>query len=167
MTSDVTSKESLQALADQIAEKEDHIDLLVCNAGISGPKAIPDLDDAQALKDRLWSKEDFSGWTDVFTTNVSAVYFTSVVFLPLLSKSPGGSIITISSMSGLTKDAQGHFAYNAAKGATVHLTKLMSNEFMSVGLRVNSIGWSPFHWLPARACQWLNRNIRSTWLFPE
>lgn len=30
-------------------------------------------------------------------------------------------------------------SYNAAKGATVHLTKLMSAEFMKVGIRVNSI----------------------------
>lgn len=30
-------------------------------------------------------------------------------------------------------------SYNTAKGATVHLTKLMSAEFMKVGVRVNSI----------------------------
>lgn len=37
------------------------------------------------------------------------------------------------------KHAQGHFAYNAAKGATVHLTKLMSSEFQRAWIRVNSI----------------------------
>lgn len=35
--------------------------------------------------------------------------------------------------------AQGHFSYNAAKGATVHLSKLMSYEFKKAGIRVNSI----------------------------
>lgn len=35
--------------------------------------------------------------------------------------------------------AQGHFGYNAAKGATVHLSKLMSYEFKKAGIRVNSI----------------------------
>ncbi|EME38567.1 hypothetical protein DOTSEDRAFT_75921 [Dothistroma septosporum NZE10] len=42
-------------------------------------------------------------------------------------------------MSGLMRHAQGHFAYNAAKGATVHLTKLMSSEFQEAKIRVNSI----------------------------
>lgn len=42
-------------------------------------------------------------------------------------------------MSGIMRNAQGHFAYNAAKGATVHLAKLMSAEFEKVGVRVNSI----------------------------
>lgn len=37
------------------------------------------------------------------------------------------------------RDAQGHFSYNAAKGATVHLSKLMSAEFEKADVRVNSI----------------------------
>ena len=37
------------------------------------------------------------------------------------------------------RHAQGHFSYNAAKGATVHLTKLMSAEFEKARIRVNSI----------------------------
>ena len=37
------------------------------------------------------------------------------------------------------RHAQGHFSYNAAKGATVHLSRLMSAEFQKSGIRVNSI----------------------------
>ena len=37
------------------------------------------------------------------------------------------------------RDSQGHFAYNAAKGATVHLSKMMSAEFEKADIRVNSI----------------------------
>lgn len=37
------------------------------------------------------------------------------------------------------RHSQGHFAYNAAKGATVHLSKLMSAEFEKAEVRVNSI----------------------------
>ena len=37
------------------------------------------------------------------------------------------------------RNAQGHFSYNAAKGATVHLAKLMSSEFEKANVRVNSI----------------------------
>ena len=42
-------------------------------------------------------------------------------------------------MSGLMRNSQGHFSYNAAKGATVHLSKMMSSEFEKTGVRVNSI----------------------------
>ena len=37
------------------------------------------------------------------------------------------------------RESQGHFSYNAAKGATVHLAKLMSTEFEKAKIRVNSI----------------------------
>lgn len=37
------------------------------------------------------------------------------------------------------RHAQGHFSYNAAKAATVHLSKMMSYEFKDIGVRVNSI----------------------------
>ena len=92
------------------------------------------------------------------------MYFTTVAFLPLLqatlhhalppaqhntntntntntsqSHHLSPSVIVISSMSGIMRHAQGHFSYNAAKGATVHLAKLMSAEFQKNGIRVNSI----------------------------
>jgi len=128
----------------QISKKEKYINLLITNAGISGPKAEPDSEKASELKERLFS-EEFSQWSDTFNTNVSAVYFTTVAFLPLLQagkESHGhlsASVIVISSMSGIMSHAQGHFSYNAAKGATVHLAKLMSYEFKKAGIRVNSI----------------------------
>lgn len=140
---DVTSKASLnEAVAEIEKHGEKHIDLLVCNAGISGPKGDPTESDASELKARLWENEDFDSWSDVFRTNVSAVYFTTVAFLPLLQAAPkdhGASVITTSSMSGLTKSSQGHFSYNASKAATIHLTKMMSSEFIHTGIRVNSI----------------------------
>lgn len=114
-------------------------------AGISGPKVPPDSEKASELKDKLFNNESFSQWSDTFNTNVTSVYFTTVAFLPLLQagkESHGhlsASVIVISSMSGIMRDAQGHFSYNAAKGATVHLSKLMSYEFKKAGIRVNSI----------------------------
>ncbi|KAI1498732.1 hypothetical protein F5X99DRAFT_312963 [Biscogniauxia marginata] len=145
---DVTNKEDLERLAVELSNREKHINLLVCNAGISGPKAEPKFSEADDLKARLWNNEDQKDWQDNFNTNVTAVYFTTVAFLPLLQagirpKGPmepfSSSVITISSMSGIMRDAQGHFSYNTAKGATVHLTKLMSAEFQKAGVRVNSI----------------------------
>lgn len=141
---DVTKKADLENLVSEISKKEKYINLLITNAGISGPKAEPQSDKASELKEKLFS-EEFSEWSDTFNTNVTSVYFTTVAFLPLLQagkESHGhlsASVIVISSMSGIMRHAQGHFGYNAAKGATVHLAKLMSYEFKDAGIRVNSI----------------------------
>ncbi|KAI0160401.1 NAD(P)-binding protein [Xylariaceae sp. FL1272] len=145
---DVTKKEDLERLVAEIQKKEDCIHLLCCNAGVSGPKAEPEDSDAEELRKRLWDNESVGEWQETYKTNVTAVYFTTVAFLPLLQAAmqPKGShdkfsasVITTSSMSGIMRHAQGHFSYNTAKGATVHLTKLMSAEFLKAGIRVNSI----------------------------
>jgi len=142
---DVTKKEDLERIVAEISKKEKYINLLITNAGISGPKAEPNSENATELKNTLFNSESFSEWSDTFNTNVSSVYFTTVAFLPLLQagkESHGhysASVIVISSMSGIMSHAQGHFSYNAAKGATVHLSKLMSAEFKKAGIRVNSI----------------------------
>lgn len=148
---DVRKKEDLQRIVDELQTKhgEKHIHVLMCNAGISGTKAEPDQENAKDLKKKLWESETVEAWQETFETDVTSVYFTTLAFLPLLQaslSSAGGplekfqpSVITTSSMSGLMRHAQGHFSYNAAKGATVHLTKLMSAEFQQTGVRVNSI----------------------------
>lgn len=145
ITTDVTKKDDLQNLVDWLAKREKRIDLLVTAAGIAGPKAEPKSKDADDLRARLWNNESFEEWNEVMATDISAVYFTTVAFLPLLqagTESKGhlnASVIVISSMSGIMRHAQGHFSYNAAKGGTVHLTKLMSAEFQKARIRVNSI----------------------------
>ncbi|CAM1502939.1 Fc.00g077150.m01.CDS01 [Cosmosporella sp. VM-42] len=145
---DVRKKEDLERVVKELQEKEKYVNLLVCCAGIAGPKAEPEEEDAEDLKKKLWENESVEGWQETYETDVTSVYFTTVAFLPLLQASvqPAGplerfspSVITISSMSGLMRHAQGHFAYNTAKGATVHLTKLMSAEFQRAWIRVNSI----------------------------
>lgn len=145
MTCDVTKKDDLQKLYEELASKEKYINLLICSAGISGEKAIPDESHAHSLKEKLWNNETFEGWSQTYNTDVTAVYFTTVALLPLLQAGTetnghlSASVIVISSMSGIMRDSQGHFSYNAAKGGTVHLSKLMSAEFQKTGIRVNSI----------------------------
>ncbi|CAN8102012.1 unnamed protein product [Discula destructiva] len=147
---DVRKKDGLEKLVHELrtTHGETHINLLMCNAGIAGSKAEPEAEHAEDLKSTLWDNESTEAWGETFETDVTSVYFTTVAFLPLLQASiePKGplerfqpSVITTSSMSGMMRHAQGHFSYNAAKAATVHLTKMMSAEFQQTGIRVNSI----------------------------
>jgi NAD(P)-dependent dehydrogenase (short-subunit alcohol dehydrogenase family) len=142
---DVTKKDDLERMYKELSSKEKYINLLVASAGISGEKAEPDQESATDMKEKLWNNETFEGWGETYNTDVTSVYFTTVSLLPLLqagTESHGhlsASVIVISSMSGIMRHAQGHFSYNAAKGGTVHLTKLMSAEFQKIRVRVNSI----------------------------
>lgn len=117
----------------------------VTSAGKGGPRGSPDSEQADELKSKLWDNESVEAWNDVYNFDVTSVYFTTVAFLPLLQAATdahghlSSSVITISSMSGIMRHSQGHFAYNAAKGGTIQLTKLMSAEFLKAGIRVNSI----------------------------
>lgn len=141
----MTKKSDLAELCEELSSREKYINLLITAAGISGERAEPDSEEAHSLKEKLWNNETFEGWNKTFNTDVTSVYFTVVALLPLLQAGTethghlSASVIVISSMSGIMRESQGHFSYNAAKGGTVHLTKLMSAEFQKIRIRVNSI----------------------------
>ncbi len=162
---DITDKASIEHLFKEISKNEKHVDVLVNNAGVSlGTSEVEKGDEsAQALKDELW-KEELSDWETVYRTNVIgyahvcsvllgnltytqiySYFFTTAAFLPLLSaagrEGHTGSVINISSMSGITRTTQHHFKYNVSKAATIQLNILLAQELRRPGVkvRVNSI----------------------------
>ncbi|OJT11373.1 Rhamnolipids biosynthesis 3-oxoacyl-[acyl-carrier-protein] reductase [Trametes pubescens] len=143
---DITDKASIEHLFKEISKNEKHVDVLVNNAGVSlGTSEVEKGDEsAQALKDELW-KEELSDWETVYRTNVIGYFFTTAAFLPLLSaagrEGHTGSVINISSMSGITRTTQHHFKYNVSKAATIQLNILLAQELRRPGakVRVNSI----------------------------
>ena len=85
-------------------------------------------------------------WEDTFRTNVTAGYFMSMAFLPLLAKgrdvTPGytSSIVNVSSISGAMKgSSSGQMAYGSSKAAFTHLGRMMAATFKETGIRVNTI----------------------------
>ncbi|EGO02249.1 hypothetical protein SERLA73DRAFT_133164 [Serpula lacrymans var. lacrymans S7.3] len=145
---DITSKQSIQSLVSEISKKENHIDCLVNNAGISQGSSDTDKaeESAKELSQELFS-EDITSWENVYRTNVIGYYFLTAAFLPLLNAATKshsqhtGSVINISSISGITRTTQHHFKYNVSKAATIHLNTLLAQEFRkkAVQVRVNSI----------------------------
>ncbi|KAL7282667.1 hypothetical protein ACG7TL_004140 [Trametes sanguinea] len=145
---DVTDKKSIEHLVNEVSKNEKHVDVLVNNAGVSlGTSTVEKGDEsAQALKEQLWN-EELSDWETVYRTNVirRVYFFTTAAFLPLLSAAAReghtGSVINVSSMSGITRTSQHHFKYNVSKAATIHLNTLLAQELRRPGVkvRVNSI----------------------------
>lgn len=140
---DVRSKDDLQKLVKEIESKEKYLSLVVAAAGIPGPKEPrPETKDANEHKKQAWDAESVEEWNGTYSADVTSVYFTSLATLPLLQRAPKdhySSVIVISSMSGMMRHSQAHLAYNAAKAATAHLSKMMSKEYAVFGIRVNSI----------------------------
>ncbi|KAI0886303.1 uncharacterized protein GGS22DRAFT_199588 [Annulohypoxylon maeteangense] len=146
---DVTSKTQIADLVNQVKSQEGYLSILVNNAGISSSTLQTEARSAQEMRENLFDAESSSvdDWTDAYRTNVPPIFFATAAFLPLLQKSserfPGwsGTVVNISSISGLVKTSQHHFAYNASKAAAVHLTRMLAAETAANGLkiRVNSI----------------------------
>jgi len=148
-TADVSKKDSIAKLYEEISSKEDHLDILINNAGISTTTFKTESKTAEEMKKNLFENEEatFEDWDAVYRTNVSQCYFMTTAFLPLLQKATekshgwSGTVINISSMSGIVKTSQHHPQYNSSKAATIHLTRMLANEIQENGLqiRVNSV----------------------------
>jgi len=146
LTADITDKASIESLSKEIGSKEKKIDVLVNNAGISlGTSDVEKgRESAEALQEELWAEKQ-ENWEAVYRTNVIGYFFTTVAFLPLLSaaNSPGhtGTVINVSSISGIMRSSQKHFMYNVSKSATIQLNQLLAQELSQPGVkvRVNSI----------------------------
>ncbi|EON60829.1 hypothetical protein W97_00038 [Coniosporium apollinis CBS 100218] len=144
---DVSKKEGVEALVKEIESKEKCLCILVNNAGIAFGKTTVDGANAEELRDNLFGPTSVEEWTETYATNVVGPFLMSTAFLPLLQKATehqkgySGTIINISSISGLVRISQGHFSYNASKAATVHLNKMLASEVAKTGLkiRINSI----------------------------
>ncbi|KAI0451257.1 hypothetical protein F5B21DRAFT_516876 [Xylaria acuta] len=151
IASDITSKDGIKKLVSEIESRESNgLHILVNNAGISGSTLETSAASAEEAKKNLFDAESstFEDWTDVYSTNVAQLFFTTTAFLPLLQKgsesSPGWSstVLNIGSISGLVKSAQHHPQYNASKAAVAFLTRMLANEITVENrllVRVNAI----------------------------
>lgn len=104
---DVTSEENWQQVAGAISRQHGALDGLVNSAGIASLGTI--------------ESEDFASYRKTMAVNVDGTYLGCKYAMPLL-KMRGGSIVNLSSVSGLVA---GHnlASYNASKGAVRLLSK--------------------------------------------
>lgn len=149
VTCDVSKKDEIKKLVEYISSKEKCLCILFNNAGISLNTQQTEAKSAEEMSKNLFDDENetFEMWTDTYRTNVPQLFFMTTAFLPLLEAAHkhndnfSGTVINNSSISGIVKTSQHHFAYNASKAAAIHLTSMLANEITQNGLRirVNSV----------------------------
>ncbi|KAH6819329.1 Rossmann-fold superfamily protein [Perilla frutescens var. frutescens] len=105
-----------------------HIDALINNAGVRG----------QVSSSLELSEEE---WNSVVKTNLTGSWLVSKYMGERLRHGGrGGSIINISSISGLNRaQLRGGVAYSSSKAALDSMTKIMALELGDYNIRVNSI----------------------------
>ena len=128
---DVDNSDSVMRAADDIKQKFNNVDLLINNAGILIKEyQLPAIE----------TSED--SILKTFNTNTLGVLRVCKSIVPLMVN--GSRIINISSgMGQLDEMNSGSTAYRISKTALNALTKILSNELLSMGIKVNTIcpGW--------------------------
>ena len=70
LTADITDKQAVEQLVQQISQREQYLDILINNAGISSQTQTTEHTDAQQLRRSLFEETaDVAEWDRVYRTN--------------------------------------------------------------------------------------------------
>ena len=122
---DVTDEAQWKVVVDKVVAAHGGLNVLVNNAGISG-SAETDLYDTAA-------------WNRLMGINATGVFFGMKYGIAAMRKGGGGSVINLSSISGIVGQGYIHVGYNASKGAVRLITKSGAAQHGKEGIRVNSV----------------------------
>ena len=120
---DVTSEADWENVIKKTIETYGLLNVLVNNAGIVIMKNA--------------EETTLADWNKVIDTNATGTFLGIKHAIPEMRKAGGGSIINISSISGIL--GLGAAAYNASKGAVRILTKNVAADFAKDNIRANSV----------------------------
>jgi len=122
---DVANTEAAADFVKQTVAEFSTVDYLINNAGITRDQLI------------LRMKED--DWDSVIDTNLKGAWnFSKAVLRPMMRNENGGSILNISSISGVV-GMLGQSNYSASKAGMIGLTKSLAKEVASRKITVNAL----------------------------
>lgn len=122
---DVADRSDVERFMASIAARHGGLDVLVSNAGISGP-TVP----VEAL--------DPADWDAVISVNLTAAFNVTRLAIPHLKRSDRGVVIVMSSVAG-RYGYPDRSAYAASKWGLIGFTKSIAIELGEYGVRANAI----------------------------
>ena len=123
-TCDVSDRESVDKVVDDLVEKNEKIDILVNNAGITRDTLLPRMSDEE--------------WDDVIATNLRSAFLMSRAASRYMMRARYGRIINITSVSGLIGNP-GQTNYSASKAGLIGLTRSLSRELAGRKVTINAV----------------------------
>jgi NAD(P)-dependent dehydrogenase (short-subunit alcohol dehydrogenase family) len=126
---DVTQEAQWTAAVESAVQRFGKLDILVNNAGVVARGTLEDT--------------TLEEWDRVMDINAKGVFLGTKAAIPAMRSSGGGSIINISSMSGIVGQDYIQPVYNASKGAVRIFTKAAAIQYAKEGIRVNSVHPGP------------------------
>ena len=124
LQADISNENSVNELIKTVIDKNNKIDVLVNNAGIT--------------KDGLLMRMKTDDWKKVLDINLSGVFYCTRAVSRQMLKQKRGRIINITSVVGLMGNP-GQANYSAAKAGVIGLTQSSAKEFASRGITVNAV----------------------------
>jgi NAD(P)-dependent dehydrogenase (short-subunit alcohol dehydrogenase family) len=122
---DVATRADSERAIDRCLEHYGSIDILVCNAGVTLPKLLPESSD-----------EDIER---VLGVNLLGVIYAARHAIPrMLAQPRGGCMLFTASKTGLVAQTDSP-VYCASKGAVVMLAKALALDYATRGIRVNAL----------------------------
>ena len=121
---DVTVEQEIVGVLEKVVAEAGSIEVLVNNAGIT--------------RDGLIFRMSSADWNLVLNANLTAAFFASRLLARFMIKQKAGSIVNISSVSGIMGNA-GQTNYSASKAGLIGFSKSLAREVASRGVRVNAI----------------------------
>lgn len=122
---DVSRSDDVAQVFEDFGAAFDRLDVLVNNAGVSGPtKAFDEITDSE--------------WADVMGVNISGMFHMARAAAPYFRKQNSGAVINMSSTAG-RMGMPLRLPYSVTKHAVRGLTETLAMELGEVGVRVNSI----------------------------
>ena len=122
---DVAMADQVDSMFDAVVARLGGLDVLVNNAGISGPTA-------KVEETRV------ADWDRTIAVDLNSMFYCTRRAVPLLKAAGGGSIINMSSIAGRLGYPL-RSAYSSAKWGVVGFTKSLSMELGPSNIRVNAI----------------------------
>ena len=113
-----------QKVVEEIMKDFGRIDILVNNAGITKDSALKRMTEEQ--------------WDAVIAVNLKSVFNFTKAVQPIMWKQAGGSIINMSSVVGVSGNAN-QCNYSASKAGIIGFTKSVAKELGVRGIRSNAI----------------------------
>ena len=121
---DVTDEQATVAAVGAVLAQQGRVDVLVNNAGIT--------------RDGLVMRMKRTDWDAVLTANLTATFVTCREVVRSMVRARAGSIINISSVTGLHGNP-GQTNYSASKAGIIGFSKSLAKEVAGRGVRVNVV----------------------------